>query len=298
MTNKPLVQGYLAALATLMMWGAFSLISRMGGTSPLTPYDMFALRIFVGTLILLPFSRDLPWRLFTEKRLWGLALLCSPIYCLLAFSAFQLAPAAHAALLMAGTQALIVSLLSLVLFGIHPNRPRWIGLSLIMLGMICAARPYFTELPTATLQGDGLFLLAASVWSLYAVLSTRGAYSAWDLTRFIVFSSAIVYFPIYVFFLPKALAVTPIPMIVLQAGFQGIFPCVLAMQAYLFALRRLGAERTSAILALVPILVGLVAVPLLDEALSGWLLSALLLVSCGSFISARYGSTVKSRSRK
>lgn len=62
---------------------------------------------------------------------------------------------------------------------------------------------------------------------------------------------------------------------------------ILAMMAYLKAIASLGTERTAAFLALVPILSGVLAVPLLDEALTAWLLSGLVFVSLGSYIASR-----------
>ena len=68
--NKQLVQGYLAALATLLMWSGFSLFSRMAAKSVLTPYDVYALRLIVASLILLPFADRLPRGAWKDKRLW------------------------------------------------------------------------------------------------------------------------------------------------------------------------------------------------------------------------------------
>ena len=63
------------------------------------------------------------------------------------------------------------------------------------------------------------------------------------------------------------------------------------MLAYLKTLELLGAERAAAFLALVPIVVGIVAIPLLDEALTAWLATGIIFVSLGSYIASRYGTT-------
>ena len=55
------------------------------------------------------------------------------------------------------------------------------------------------------------------------------------------------------------------------------------------------AKCAAAFLALVPIVTGIVAVPLLGEPLTGWLLSGLVFVSLGSFIASRYGNTASKR---
>ena len=59
------------------------------------------------------------------------------------------------------------------------------------------------------------------------------------------------------------------------------------MLTYLKAISTLGAERCAPLLALVPIVIGLAAVPLLDEPLTGWLLAGLALVSLGAIVASR-----------
>ena len=98
-----LLRGYLAAAATLVMWTGFSLFSRYAGKSVLTPYDVFALRLSIAALVLLPFAPRLlgrgAWR---DKRLWLLASLGSLLYCLVVYTGFRYAPAAHGAILLSG----------------------------------------------------------------------------------------------------------------------------------------------------------------------------------------------------
>ena len=289
--RQRLFRGYAAAAATLAMWTGFSLITRMGGKSVLTPYDIFALRVITASVILLPFAGSLPKNAWRDRRLWILTLLCSLIYCPLCFNGFRYAPAAHGAILLSGMQPFLISIVAWVVAGTRPSRIRSIGLACIGVGITCAAIPYFTDWSGDSALGDLLILLSSILWAIYTVYAARWGYSAWTLTRAIAFGSAIVYLPIYLLFLPKQLAVAPISMIIIQSVFQGIVATILAMLAYLKALSLLGTERAAAFLALVPIVTGIVAVPLLDEALTTWLLSGLVFVSLGSYIASRYGTT-------
>ena len=289
-SRQQLVSGYLAAAATLVMWACFSLVSRYGGKSLLTSSDMFALRSITATLVLLPFAGSLPAGVWRDRRLWVLTLLCSLLYCPLAYNGFRYAPAAHGAILLSGLQPFLISAVVWLIAGTRPNRMRSSGLVLIAVGISCAAMPYFSDWSADSAFGDLLILLGSICWAFYTVYATRWGYSAWTLTRAVTFGTAIVYLPIYLFFLPKQLAAVPVSMIVIQCIFQGIVATILAMLTYLKAVKLLGPERTAAFLALVPIVTGLVAVPLLDEALTIWLLSGLIFVSLGSFIASRYGS--------
>ena len=286
---KTHLRGYLAAAATLLMWAGFSLISRLGGKSILTPYDIFALRLVTATLVLSPFARSMPAGAWRDRRLWLLTALCSLVYCPLIYSAFKYAPASHGGILLYGLQPFLISLIAWLLFGNRPTRMRCVGLFFITVGIVCAALPYFSEWSPQTAFGDALIVLSSILWATYSVLAGRWGYSAWTQTRAVVFGSAVVYLPIYVLFLPKELAAAPIALIVVQSLFQGIVPTVLAMLTYLKAIALLGAEQTVAFLALVPIVIGVLAVPLLDEPLTVWLSIGIVFVSLGSYIASRYG---------
>ncbi len=270
-----------------MMWSGFSLISRLGGKSVLTPYDIFALRLITASAILLPFIGSMPHRVWADKRLWILTFLCSLIYCPIAYTAFKYAPAAHGGILFPGLQPFLISALVWLVVGTRPTRIRAIGLSLIGAGIICAAMPYLTEWSPEYAFGDLLMVISSCSWALYGFFAARWKYSPWVLTRAIAFGSAIVYLPIYWLWLPKEVGNAPMSMILIQASFQGISATILAMLTYLKSLELLGPERTASFLALVPVVIGVLAVPLLDEPLTTWLGAGIVLVSLGSYVASK-----------
>src|SRR5574338_1197789 len=98
------IQGYLAAAGTVAIWSGFILISRLGGKSALTPYDVLALRLGTAALLLLPFAGSLPAGAWGDRKLWGLALAGGLLYGLLVYAGFKAAPAAHGAILLPGLQ--------------------------------------------------------------------------------------------------------------------------------------------------------------------------------------------------
>ena len=290
MTEKErLVKGYLAATATLFMWAGFSLVSRLGGKSVLTPYDIFALRLITASLILLPFAGSMPKRVWADKRLWLLTCLCSLIYCPLAYSGFKYAPASHGAILISGLQPFLVSMIVWLFLGTRPSRIRSIGLILIASGIVCAALPYLFEWFPDYAFGDILMFLSSICWACYTILATRWGYPPWTLTRAIAFGSAIVYLPIYWLWFPSEIPNAPLSAVVIQGAFQGISATILAMLTYLKALELLGAERATSFLALVPIVIGVLAVPMLDEPLTLWLGAGIAFVSLGSYIASKAG---------
>lgn len=287
-TERQQLIGYLAAAGTVAIWTGFILISRLGGKSALTAYDIMALRMGTAALLLLPFAGRLPGGIWREPRLWTLAMLGGVIYGVLVYAGFKQAPAAHGAILLPGMQPFLIAVVVFFMTGQTPPRARLFGLAGIALGVFCAAWPLLQgQWSPGLLLGDGLIFASSIVWALYSVLARRWAFNPWTLTRFVALASALAYLPIYALWLPKQLAAVPLSTLVIQGLYQGIGPTIIAMLLFLKAVSYLGAERTGAIIALVPVIAGLAAAPLLNEPVSGWLLAGLLSVSLGAYLAAR-----------
>lgn len=291
--HAPALHGYLAALATVVIWAGFILISRLGGKTGLTGWDIVALRLGTASLVLLPFSLKLPAGTWRDGKLWTLALSGGLTFLVLVYAGLKLAPAAHGGILMPGMQPFLVTAMAWLILGARPPRQRIWALLPIALGMLCVAIPSVLgthagpSTHASTLLGDVLLLSASLTWAVYSVLVKKWAYDGWLLTRFVALASCLVFMPVYLLFLPKGLDQVPMSMLVLQALYQGIGPTILAMVLFLKAVTILGAERTGALVALVPVMAGLGAVPLLDEPLTAWLVAGLVLVSSGAFLAAR-----------
>jgi len=168
-------------------------------------------------------------------------------------------------------------------------RERAFGLAFIALGVGFAAQSYMagSAWSTAMLVGDALILSSALAWAFYSVLAKRWGFHPWLLTRFVAFSSALIYLPVYLLWLPKQLDAVPMSTLVLQGLYQGVGATIVAMLLVPKAVEKLGAERVGALIALVPVLAGVAAAPLLGEALTAWLLAGLVCVSLGAFVAAR-----------
>lgn len=288
-TPRHMAIGYAAALGTVAIWAGFILIARLGGKTALTGWDIVALRLGTAALILLPFSLKLPAGTWRDARLWTMAMIGGVLFLVLVYAGLKLAPAAHGGILLPGMQPFLVTALAWWMLGARPARQRLLALIPIALGVACVAWPVVTGLHSgpSTLGGDALLLGASIAWATYSVLAKKWTYDPWVLTRFLALASTAVYMPFYLWLAPKGLDQVPTSMLVLQALYQGIGPTIVAMILFLKAISILGAERTGALVALVPVLAGLGAVPLLDEPLTPWLIAGLALVSTGAFLASR-----------
>ncbi len=282
-------QGLIAALGTVVIWAGFILVSRLGGKTGLTGWDIVALRLGTATLVLLPFSFSLPRSVWTSPRLWTLSLLGGLTFLVLAYAGLTRAPAAHGGILLPGMQPFLVTLLAWALVGSRPSRQRLLALIPIALGVACVAAPQFigSSAHANSWLGDALIFGASIAWAAYSVLARKWPHDPWLLTRFLALSTALVYLPVYLLWLPKGLDHVSTGMLAFQALYQGIGPTIVAMILFLRAVAILGAERTGALVALVPVLAGLGAVPLLGEHLTVWLVAGLALVSSGAWLASR-----------
>ncbi len=308
--QRAIRRGFVAAGIVVVCWSGFNIVSRLGGRSPLTPFDLAALRFMVSGLLLLPLFlggfRPVPASGRAKTELWRtggalswrqrllLALAGGLGYALLAYTGFSLAPAAHAGVLVNGGIPLATTLIGWQVFGLRPTRRALLALLIAGGGFALIARHgLHMQDPWHTLQGDASFLLAAICWGFYGQLVRRWQVDPRLAASNIAVCSAAVYLPVYLLFLPSGFAFASPPQILLQAGYQGIVAGIVAASCYSYATLRIGPTRASLMLALVPPISALLAVPLLGELLTPETAVGALLVTAGAVLGATGGSGVR-----
>jgi drug/metabolite transporter (DMT)-like permease len=276
-------RGYLFAAATVALWSGFVLVSRLGGVSALSAFDITALRLATAAAVLLPvWLLRHPVRLITA-RMSALAVTGGLGYALLVYAGFKLTSAAHAAVLLPGLLPFGIAFMARALLDERASPSRWFGLLVIASGVGCLGLDAVGG-ETGNWHGDLLMLAASLCWALYTVLARRWAVAAWDATIGVVLISAIAYLPVYILFLPKDIASASWSAIAVQAFYQGVVAPIVAMVVYIKAISLIGATRMGTLMALVPAASGFAAAPLLGEPLSGWLIAGLALVSTGAYV--------------
>lgn len=282
--------GFAYASIVIALWSGFVLVSRIGGTSELSPLDITALRFGTAALVLLPawlFWKRVP--LF-NLRMLVLALIGGIGYSLSVYAGFHYAPGAHGALLVSGLLPFMLALFVWLLLGETPRRQLKYGLLLIAAGVGCLAFDTFSrggEHGGSIALGDALLVAASLCWALYTVLIRRWGYQPWETTIGVALLAGLLYLPVYVLILPSSLAQAPMMTVLLQAVYQGIFVVIVAMVLYMQALVRLGPARLGAMMAMVPAIAGTGVSLVLDEPLTVWLIAGLLLTSSGAWVSVR-----------
>jgi drug/metabolite transporter (DMT)-like permease len=285
------VNGYFAAALAVLIWASYPVATRAGVTGSFTPQELVTLRFGVAALLFLPYLA-LRWRRI-GRSVWlqgvPLTLFQGAGMAALAICGMQLAPANHAAALGPGVNLAWVALLGFVVFARRPSRRAVAGAILCVLGVLLLAFWSASERDGAVLAGDAMFLAASALGALYVLHLRRWRIGALQGAAIVSLYSAAVVVPYYLWSAPGALARLAAADLLWQVLWQGVlFGCV-ALIALNHAISRLGAERTSALVALVPVLTAVLALIFLGEVPSTAEIAAFVAISAGVSIGASSG---------
>ncbi len=280
--------GLLAVAVVVCIWTGFILVSRYGGKGILTGWDVTALRFGVGALIALLFLPRVtlpPYKVILLFSVFG-----GIGYAVAVYVAFRLAPAAHAAVLLPGALPFATALIAWLWLRQKPSPAQRIALILVFIGITLTAVDtlfHGAHLTGWQMLGDLLFLCGSSSWAIFTLLLRR--YPMPPLTAAVTttLGSAALYLPVWWLFLPSTLSQAPLAEIAMQAIYQGVLVVFVAMLLYTFAVRRLGAQTVTLLMAIVPGLSALSAVPILGEPLSLLTLAGLSAVTLGAVLASR-----------
>ena len=289
-TPSPHRAGWIAVAATICIWTGFILVSRAGGKGLLTGWDVAALRFGVGGLVAVFFLRRVklpPIEVIALFSVFG-----GIGYAVTVYTAFRLAPAAHASVLMPGALPFATAVIAWLWLKQAPSRLQRVALGLVFAGIVLTAADTLShgaQITGLQLIGDALFLCGSSAWAMFTLLLRRYPMPPLAATVATTLGSAVVYLPLWWLFLPSTLGQAPAAEIAMQAVYQGVLVVFVAMLLYTFAVRRLGPQPVALMMAVVPGLSALAAVPVLGEPLSLLALAGLAAVTAGAVIGARQG---------
>jgi drug/metabolite transporter (DMT)-like permease len=283
--------GLIATFFAICIWAGFILVSRYGGKGVLTGWDVTALRFGVGSLIALVFLPRVtlpPYKVILLFSLFG-----GVGYAVTVYAAFRMAPAAHAAVLLPGALPFTTAVIGWLWLRQKPSQPQRIALMLVFIGITLTAADTFSHgahLTGMQMFGDLLYLCGSSIWAVFTLLLRR--YPMPPLTAAVIttLGSAILYLPVWWLFLPSTMVHAPVAEIAIQAIYQGVLVVFVAMMLYSFAVRCLGAQTVALMMAIVPGLAAVSAVPVLGEPLSMFTLAGLGAVTMGAVLGARQAS--------
>jgi drug/metabolite transporter (DMT)-like permease len=281
------MKGYLAAAVAVLVWASYPVATRAAVTGGFSPHELVTLRFGVGALLLAPYLA-LHW-LHISRTEWlrgvQLTLFHGAGMAALAIAGMQLAPASHAAALGPGAAPAWVALLGFLVFAHRPSRRAVAGAALCLTGVLLLVLWSATEQTLSVLAGDAMFLGASALAAMYVLQLRRWGIGAMQGAAIVSLYSALLVIPCY-WCLPGTLARIAPADLLWQVLWQGVLIGCVAVIALNHAISRLGAERSGALIAIVPVLTAVLGVLFLGEVPSAAELTALVAISVGVSIGA------------
>ena len=287
-------RGFIAAGIVVLCWSGFNIVSRVGSKGVLTPFDLAAMRFGVSGTLALPFFLYRT-RLQEWPRCIALALFGGLGYGLLVYSGFSFAPTAHAGVFVNGGIPFWTVVLVSVMAGFRISRQILVALLLSASGLFMIGFDSLTGPRTSNEWiGDAFFLLAAMSWAIFGLLMRHWAIKPLSAILGIASFASVLYLPVYLLWLPKAIQHSSVQEIALQCVYQGIVAAMLAAGMYSYANQKIGACQASMMLALVPATSAIGAFFILGEALGPLIVLGILVVSAGAILGAMPSSAASS----
>jgi drug/metabolite transporter (DMT)-like permease len=294
------VNGYCAAAVAVLIWASYPVATRAGVLGSFAPQELVTLRFGVGALLFVPYLvmhfraigrgawlKGVPLTLFQGAGM-GALVICG----------LEFAPATHAAALGPGASPVWVALLGYLVFARRPSARMIAGAALCAAGVLALACSSVSEKSAAVLAGDAMFLAASALGALYVLQLRNWGVGALQAAAIVSVYSAMVVVPWHLWSAPEPLWRLPPLELLWQTLWQGVLIGCVSLVALNHAIARLGAERASSLIALVPALGATLALVFLGEVPSPAECAAILAISAGVSIgaSARYAGRPASTS--
>lgn len=284
--------GLAAALTIVCIWSGFIVVARFGVTNTLTIYDVAALRFGFAGLLMLPFA-FLWWP--KRLKLWQCLVLASGPgvpYALLAFQGMTVAPVSHAGAVLNGSLPVFSVLLGMVWLKDIPAAWKIAGVVLVAGGSAVMGLAGGGETGGhGSLWLGYVFLLAASLLlTVYMAATRRWGLRPREMLAVVPVMNGVLFVPLW-FLLPSRVAEAPWSEILLQMLYQGLGPSLIAVPLFVLALRNLGATGTAALMAGVPAVSAVIAIPALGEVPSLWEWLGIAVVTAGILLTVKPAKT-------
>jgi drug/metabolite transporter (DMT)-like permease len=285
------VSGYCAAAIAVLIWAGYPVATRAGVTGSFAPEELVALRFGVAALVFLPYLvahcrvigreawlRGVPLTLFQGAGM-GALVICG----------LQFAPANHQAALGPGVNAAWVALLGFVVFARQPSSRAVAGAALCALGVLLLTYWSALAMDASVLIGDFMFIGASALGALYVLQLRSWRVGAIQAAAIVSVYSALIVVPYCLWTGAGKLAQIAATDILWQVLWQGLLIGSISLIALNHAITRLGAERSSALIAAVPVLSAVLALMFLGEVPSLAEIAACVAISAGVLVGASRG---------
>jgi drug/metabolite transporter (DMT)-like permease len=279
--------GIAYGTATVLIWAAFPILTKMSVEQALTPNDISVLRYGTAGLLLLPVLmrkglQDLPITALV-------VLVCGAglPYLLAVTHGLTLSSASHFGLVTPSTMLLCTALGGWLFHREALTLNRLLGLACVVAGLGLVALDGLLS-PVASLKGDLLFMLGGFLWASYTLALRQWHIEPLHATALVSSLSMILCIPLMLLTADSQLSQASSREIAVQMGYQGVLSAILALILYSRAVGILGPSKGSVFGALVPGVAMLLAVIFLDETASVYQLAGVAIIFIGVMVTLEF----------
>ncbi|MBP3877726.1 MAG: DMT family transporter [Lachnospiraceae bacterium] len=260
--------GYLAAAFCICVWGTTYISSKIL-LRVITPVELLLIRFVIGYLVLWIIQ---PKRLRTESlrdevRIAACGLTGITLYYLLENVALTFTQASNVGVIIAAAP-FFTALLSMLFGDKKRQPPRFYAGFVIAMAGICLLS-FGGAAVSFHLKGDFLGFLAAVMWALYSILCRKvyaKGYPVIPTTRRMFFYGILfMIVPVLTMGFHPAPSELLRPVAAANLLFLGVVGCAVCFIAWNYAVRVIGAVKTSIFIYLTPVVTVISSVLLLDE---------------------------------
>jgi drug/metabolite transporter (DMT)-like permease len=261
------VTGFAWAALTVMIFSGWFVVTRFGVTRELRIWDIAALRFGIGAMLLAPAVLRRGRRL--SIAVWGEGLIFSILwgvpFVLLVALGLRLTSAAQAASVAPTLMPVFAGVFAWCFLREQQGRLRWLGYAAIGIGLTCLVKAGAATHGAPDILGIIALIVAAAMWAIYTLLFRRSGLTAVQSAALICIWSTALYLPVYFFFGLSWFNRASPSEIALQAIYQGVLMSGVALISYNRAVSLLGSSAATAIIALLPAIASILAIPVLGE---------------------------------
>jgi drug/metabolite transporter (DMT)-like permease len=250
-----------------MIFSGWFVVTRFGVSRELRIWDIAALRFGVGAMLLAPAVLRPGARVSAAAWAEGLvfAVLWGVPFVLLVALGLKLTSAAQAASVTPTLMPVFAGVFAWGFLRERQGRLRWLGYAAIVIGLVWLVSAGAAARGAPSIWGIAALTAAAAMWAIYTLLFRRSGLTPIQSAALICVWSTALYLPAYLLLGLSRFSVASPGEIALQALYQGVLMSGIALITYNRAVSLLGSSAATAVIALLPAVASILAIPVLAE---------------------------------
>lgn len=224
----------------------------------------------------------------------GRIALCVPLgtaFVLLVALGLQLTSAAQAATVVPTLMPVFAGALAWIFLKERQGWPRCLGYAAIIVGLASMIASHADAIGGVNKVGIAALVLAAAMWAVYTLLFRRSTLTPVQSAALICMWSTLLFLPVYILCGLSRLGLASAAEIALQVFYQGVLMSGVAIVSFNRSVALLGSSAAAAIIALIPVVASMAAIPALGELPSNTECLAIAAVIGGVLLAARPART-------